>query len=158
MILITIGTGSERALLLTARFIVARTRLSGEIGHMIPDASSLVKSFIDFGAARSVASATGMADRALRFHRPMDHPSSEEIFEAARQGAGWARDHRDETVDYLTIAVANLAVSFDPELIVLGGALTPYADSWQSQFQNACEAPSPTSPPSKLRIWVCGLR
>jgi predicted NBD/HSP70 family sugar kinase len=31
-------------------------------------------------------------------------------------------------VDYLALAVANLSVSFDPELIVLGGNVSPFAD------------------------------
>jgi predicted NBD/HSP70 family sugar kinase len=31
-------------------------------------------------------------------------------------------------VDYLALAVANLTVSFDPDLIVLGGSITPFAD------------------------------
>ncbi len=53
--------------------------------------------------------------------------SSRRGFRGARQGQKWARTIIDETVDYLAIAIANLAVFFDPELIVLGGALTPYA-------------------------------
>ena len=34
----------------------------------------------------------------------------------------------DEAVDYIAIAIANLTVSFDPELIVLGGSISPFAD------------------------------
>ena len=40
----------------------------------------------------------------------------------------WARAVVEETVDYLAIAVANVSVSFDPELIVLGGGMSGSAD------------------------------
>ena len=58
----------------------------------------------------------------------MESLTADDIFKAARQGEQWASCLVDETVDYLAIAIANLAVSFDPELIILGGSLSPFAD------------------------------
>lgn len=80
-----------------------------------------------------MASATGIAERARqalkRWRDPVDleNLQAEDVFEAARQGQKWAWAVIDETVDYLAIVIANLMVSFDPELIVLGGALTSSA-------------------------------
>jgi len=156
MILITIGTGIGAGIIIDGTLYRGSNEASGEIGHMIPGREFLGKSFIDFGALESVASATGMADRALQVSSAMDHPSSEEIFEAARQGAGWARTIVDETVDYLTIAVANLAVSFDPELIVLGGALTPYADLLAESISKRVRGTIPSLP--RLEASNLGLR
>jgi predicted NBD/HSP70 family sugar kinase len=53
---------------------------------------------------------------------------AEDIFNAARQGQDWARGIVDEVVDYLAVAIANLAVLFDPEIIILGGGVTRSAD------------------------------
>ena len=40
------------------------------------------------------------------------------------KGQAWARKLIAETVDCLAVAIANLTVIFDPELIVLGGGVT----------------------------------
>jgi glucokinase len=123
---------------------------------MIPGREFLGKSFIDFGALESVASATGIVNKARESSASLDDPTSEEIFEAARQGRGWAQAILDETVDYLTIAIANLAVSFDPELIVLGGAVTPYADVLAESISKRVRGTIPSLP--RLEASNLGLR
>ncbi len=50
------------------------------------------------------------------------------MFAAARAGAGWAQATVAETVDYLSLAVLNVATLLDPELIVLGGSASRWAD------------------------------
>ncbi len=62
----------------------------------------------------------------------------------------------DETVDYLTIAIANLSVSFDPELIVLGGAVTPYADVLAESISKRLQGTIPSLP--RLEVSNLGLR
>jgi glucokinase len=123
---------------------------------MIPGREFLGKSFIDFGALESVASATGIAKKAHVVSTSTSNPSIEEIFAAAGQGKGWAQSIIDEMVDYLTIAVANLAVSFDPELIVLGGALTPFADVLAESISKRVRGTIPTLP--RLEASNLGLR
>jgi predicted NBD/HSP70 family sugar kinase len=53
---------------------------------------------------------------------------AEDVFDAARQGQAWAKKIVAETIDCLAVAIVNLSVTFDPELIVLGGGVTRSAD------------------------------
>jgi predicted NBD/HSP70 family sugar kinase len=121
---------------------------------MIPGREFLGKSYIDFGALESVASATGIARRA-QAAAPADI-SSEAVFEAAQRGEPWAEQIVAETVDYLTIAVANLSVAFDPELIVLGGAATPYAGMLAEAISRRVQGTIPSL--AKLEASNLGLR
>ena len=50
------------------------------------------------------------------------------MFCAAREGVLWAQRVVDETVDYLSLAIANVQSLFDPEVIVLGGGVAQSAD------------------------------
>jgi predicted NBD/HSP70 family sugar kinase len=156
MVLITIGAGIGAGIIIDGTLYRGSTEASGEIGHMIPGREFLGKSFIDFGALESVASATGIVKKAREISTSTYNPSSEEIFEAAKQGKGWAQTIIDETVDYLTIAIANLAVSFDPELIVLGGAVTPYADVLAESISKRVQGTIPSLP--RLEVSNLGLR
>jgi len=72
----------ELELLSTVRFTRGSTEASGEIGHMIPGREFLGKSYIDFGALESVASATSIAKKAGGNLAS----SSEEIFCSRRAG------------------------------------------------------------------------
>jgi predicted NBD/HSP70 family sugar kinase len=50
------------------------------------------------------------------------------VFEAARQGQAWTSGVIEETVDFLAMVIANLTVTFDPEVIILGGGVSRSAD------------------------------
>jgi glucokinase len=156
MVLITIGAGIGAGIIMDGTLYRGSSEASGEIGHMIPGREFLGKSFIDFGALESVASATGIVKRARESSPSIDNPSSEEIFEAAREGQRWAQDIIDETVDYLAIAIANLSVFFDPELIVLGGAVAPFADMLAESITRRVKETIPSLP--RLEISNLGLR
>ena len=51
-----------------------------------------------------------------------------DVFNAARNGETWATQIINETVDYLSVVIANIATLMDPELIVLGGSVSSFAD------------------------------
>lgn len=127
MILITIGAGIGAGLIIDGSLYRGSSEASGEIGHMIPDRQFLGRSYVDFGVLESLASGTGIVERARRARGGGTVSSAEEVFDAAARGEAWAEQIVTDTVDYLTIAIANLSMSLDPELIVLGGPLTPYA-------------------------------
>jgi glucokinase len=79
-----------------------------------------------------------------------------DIFEAAQRGEKWATSILDEVINNMAIAVANLAVSFDPELIVLGGGVTSYAQMLVTPILKCIEGVIPTLP--KLVVSNLGLR
>jgi len=134
MVLITVGTGLGAGIILNGALYRGSHEASGEIGHMIPGREFLGKQFVDIGALETMASGSGIAERARRALKrrrkraDLENLMTEDVFEAARQGQPWAQAVIDETVDYLAVAIANVAVSFDPELIVLGGGVTRSAD------------------------------
>jgi predicted NBD/HSP70 family sugar kinase len=51
-----------------------------------------------------------------------------DVFNAARKGEAWAQQVVCETVDYLSLAVANVSTLLDPDVIVLGGGVARSAD------------------------------
>jgi glucokinase len=134
MILIAIGTGIGAGIIIDGALYRGTTEASGEIGSMVPGREFLGKDFRDFGALESVASGTGIAARAREVLKAQgaqidpDGVTAEEVFDAARLGQAWAWSVIEETVDFLAMAIANLTVMFDPEVIILGGGVARSAD------------------------------
>jgi glucokinase len=162
MVMIAIGTGIGAGIIIDGALYRGANEASGEIGNMLPGCEFLGRNFQDFGALESVASGTGIAERArsilkgLRPENELENITSEDVFEAARQRQGWAWEIIDQTVDYLAIAIANLAVSFDPELIVLGGGVSRSANMLVEPILARIQGTIPTLP--KLVVSNLGLR
>jgi glucokinase len=162
MILVAVGTGIGSGIIMDGALYRGASESSGEIGHMIPGREFFGKDYRDFGALESVASGTGIHERAIgefRSKGDLAQPANltaEQVFEAARQKQEWACRIIDETVDYLAIAISNLSVFFDPELIVLGGGVTYSADLLVEPILRRISGMIPTPP--KLVISNLGLR
>ncbi len=162
MILVAIGTGIGAGIIIDGVLYRGSAEASGEIGNMLTGRECLGRNFQDFGALESAASGTGIAERARAALKPRqrragaDDLLAEDVFEAARQGQAWARAILDETVDHLAVAIANLAVSFDPELIVLGGGVSRSANLLVGPILRRIEGTIPTAP--KLVVSSLGLR
>ncbi len=154
MVLITIGAGIGAGIIADGTLYRGSSEASGEIGHMIPGREFLGKRYEDFGVLESLASVTGMTKK-LPKSAPAN-PSAEAIFEAASKGQAWARSIREDVIDYLAIAIGNVWVMLDPELIVLGGALTPYAGSLTEPITKRMRGTVPSVP--KLQASDLGQR
>jgi glucokinase-like ROK family protein len=134
MILITVGSGIGAGIVIDGALYRGGSEASGEIGNILPGPEFLGKNFQDFGALERVASGTGIVNHAranLKSQRnsaEWEALTADDVFTAARQGQAWAASVVNDAIDYLALAVANLSVSFDPELIVLGGNVSPFAD------------------------------
>jgi glucokinase-like ROK family protein len=162
MVIIVDGAGIGAGIIIDGALYRGFREASGEIGHTVPGREFLGKSFSDFGGLESVASGTAMIERARAILRSRkDSPDlnllrAEDIFESAQRGKKWAISIINDVVDYLAIAVANLSVSFDPELIVLGGGVTPFASMLVKPILYRIEGMIPTPP--KLVASSLGLR
>jgi glucokinase-like ROK family protein len=162
MILITCGKGIGAGIIIDGALYRGASESSGEIGHSLPGREFLGGDFKDFGALESVASGTGILERARVALSPsrtlsdLEAISEEDVFVAARAGQAWAKAVIDETVDYLAIVIANLTVSLDPELIVLGGAISPYADLFVEPILRRIRGAIPRPP--RLVVSSLGLR
>jgi glucokinase len=162
MVMVAIGTGIGAGIIIDGALYRGANEASGEIGNMLTGHEFLGKNFQDFGALESVASGTGIAERgriALKGERSaeeLENLTAEDVFEAAKQRQNWACTIIDETVDYLAIAIANLAVTFDPELIILGGGVSRSADMLIEPILQRINGTIPTLP--KLVVSSLGLR
>jgi len=123
MVLITVGAGVGAGIIIDGTLYRGSREASGEIGHSIPGREFLGRSYVDFGALESVASVTGILKQAGSRSQ-----SIEKLLESAQAGNGQARSILDGSVDYLSLVVANLAVAFDPQLIVLRGGVPQLAE------------------------------
>jgi glucokinase len=162
MVMIAIGTGIGAGIIIDGALYRGASEASGEIGNMLPGSEFLGRNFEEFGALESVASGTGIAERARIALKnkctpdELDNLTSEDVFEAAKERQEWASKIITETVDYLAIAIANLAVSFDPELIVLGGGVSRSADMLVQPILQRMQGTIPTLP--RLVVSSLGLR
>ncbi len=162
MVTIAIGWGIGAGIIIDGSLYRGSNQASGEIGNMLPGREFLGKNYLDFGALESVASGKGIAERAresLKDHRSpqaLESLTAEDVFDAARQGQKWAWRLIDKTVDYLALMVANLSVTFDPDLIVLGGGVSESADMLIEPILNRIRDTIPILP--KLVVSNLGLR
>ena len=162
MVMIVNGAGIGSGIIIDGTLYRGSSEASGEIGHMIPGREFLGKKFSDFGGLESVASGTAMVEKARvvlksRKEAPtLNHLRADDIFQAAQRGEKWASSIINEVADYLAIAVANLAVSFDPELIVLGGGVTSFAHMLVEPILHRLEGVIPTPP--RLVVSTLGPR
>jgi glucokinase-like ROK family protein len=162
MVMVAIGTGIGAGIIIDGALYRGASEASGEIGNMLTGHEFLGKNYQDFGALESVASGTGIAERARialkseRTTEELENLTAEDVFEAAKQRQKWARTIIAETVDYLAIAIANLAVAFDPELIILGGGVSKSADMLVEPILQRINGTIPTLP--RLVVSSLGLR
>ena len=162
MITVAIGTGIGAGIIIDGALYRGASEASGEIGNMLTGSEFLGRNYLDFGALESVASGTGIADRArnalknIRSAEELENLTAEDVFEAAKQKQEWAMIIINETVDYLAVAIANLQVVFDPELIILGGGVSRSAEMLVDPILHRMEGAIPTLP--KLVVSSLGLK
>lgn len=134
LVCIAIGTGIGSGIILGGILFRGADQAAGEIGYMIPGIEYLNRRYEGFGALEGLASGTGVAERARTHlqqcgngYRLMDL-SAEDVFRAARANEAWALPIVDETLNYLALAIANIACLLNPEMIILGGGVGRSAD------------------------------
>jgi predicted NBD/HSP70 family sugar kinase len=138
LICISLGTGIGAGLILGGQLYRGAHSAAGEVGYLVPDTQYLGSRANGFGTLESLADRNALAARA-RAHLasgasstlaalPGQELTAEQVLVAARAGDVLARDAVSETLDYLCLAIANLACIVDPERIVLSGDLAEYAN------------------------------
>ena len=130
LVMIAIGTGIGAGIILDGKLHRGHAEASGEIGYILPGVQFLDNQYPGFGALESVASGKGIAEQAakkwsgLYGAQKMPEMEAANVFQAALEGQGWAVQIVAETVDYLSLALANVIVCLDPELVILGGGIS----------------------------------
>jgi len=134
LVCMTVGTGIGLGIIIGGTLYRGHHQAAGEIGYLPPGVEYLGRVYGQFGPLESLASGTGVAERARAalgregLPIPEDGITAEDVFAAAREGRAWAERVVNETVDYLSLAIAAISSLLDPEVIVLGGGVARSAD------------------------------
>ena len=141
LVCIFVGTGIGGGLILNGELYRGQEGAAGEVGYMVPEPDLLAHCYDDsFGCLESLAGGPGVVRRVKRAvgrgvqtslsvnGGGLDTLTAKQVFQAARDGDALAQEIVTETVDYLAEAVANVACTLNPEMIVLGGGLTRSGD------------------------------
>jgi len=134
LVCITVGTGIGAGIVFDRKIYRGHNHSAGEIGYLPIDLGCLGQKYEGFGALESIASGAGVEKRAQKLFMeagwpiPVEGVSAETIFQASREGEDWARKLVDETIDYLSMTVAAISITIDPEIIVIGGGVSNSAD------------------------------
>jgi glucokinase-like ROK family protein len=132
LISIAVGTGIGAGIIIGGALYRGHNQAAGEVCYMLPGVEFLGQRYDEFGALESQASATGVVNRARQLMEQAgsvpEDLSAEGVFAAARSGDSLAQQVVNETVDYLSLAIANISATLDPEVIILGGGVARSAD------------------------------
>lgn len=114
-----IGSGIGGSVIMDRQLFKGKHLFGGEFGYMMLDAEHTLS---DLGSPVKVAArygqAMGLAEAA----------DGKYLFEQAEQGEPLAVQYVEGMIDALARGIYNLAVSFDPEMIIIGGGVSVRAD------------------------------
>ncbi|WP_208560943.1 ROK family protein [Marinilactibacillus kalidii] len=120
VLFVVLGTGIGGAIIVDGEIQHGHHLLGGEFGFMLLDGE---RTFSELGTA------VAMARRyAKRMNIPTNKVSGEEVFQLAEQGDAVAKEEVKTFFHYLVRGLYNLAYSFDPEVLLLGGGVSNKPD------------------------------
>jgi len=137
LIYVTVSTGVGGGAILNGRPYRGNTSNALEVGHMtIEPFSKHQCNCGKYGDVESLSSGTAIAKRAKEAveegretsFKDIENITSYEVHQAYLEGDKVAIEILDTALEYMGIAIANLIVNFDPEMIVIGGGVTKIGD------------------------------
>jgi glucokinase-like ROK family protein len=159
LVCISLGAGIGAGIILDGQLYRGSHDAAGEVGYIIPNESCLGCVYDEYGCLESLAGSMGIVQRALthlanggssvlRDRNGNNSPdlTVEMVLSAAREGDALARTVLDETLDYLSIAVANLVCILDPDCIVISGDLAEFGDLFIEPIQARLRGAVPNVP------------
>jgi glucokinase len=135
---LSLGTGIGGAIFANGQLVRGRHNSAGEIGYLLTSRAQL-RERDGTAAFESVASGLAIAARARELMNggvtsrlPAKDLAAADVFRAAAGGDELAERVIDELIDYVAMAVVDVAAMLDPERIILDGsigrALEPYVE------------------------------
>lgn len=135
IVMITLGTGVGGGVIVDQKIIAGKHGLGGEIGHMhIRDEETKHCNCGGVGCVEQIASATGIVREAKRklaaSHAPSamrehgDGLTAREVLDAAKAGDGLAVETMEIVGHYLGLALAQVSMIVDPQVMVIGGGVS----------------------------------
>jgi predicted NBD/HSP70 family sugar kinase len=132
---VAIGTGIGSGLFINGQLYRGAHNAAGEVGHLYTRGMEHIGPD-KLGALERRASGAGIVETARLYVRKAatyttldaDSLTTAQVFQAAQEGDTVAQEVREETLDSLSLGLANLSFLLDPELIVLGGGVSMMGD------------------------------
>lgn len=136
MVYVTASTGVGGGAVLNGRIFRGSTSNAVEIGHTTVNVHGRRCGCGNRGCVEGLASGTAIAKTAteaiksnvVTSLKKYDVVTSKEVFEEAAKGDKVAKEILDEALSYLGILFANLANSYDPDVLILGGGVSNGGD------------------------------
>lgn len=123
-----VGTGVGAGVILNGQLFHGASDAAGEIGYLMIGRESLAKTYPGFGHFESVAGGHGLAEQFSQVLASEDGGrgrasiTARDVFDM-RDTHPSARDIVERAIDYLAIAVANVACILNPERVVIAGGV-----------------------------------
>lgn len=161
MIYMTISTGVGGGCIIDGDFYSGTNANAMEIGHMIIDKHSPYRCNCGrYGDVEALCSGRSIERRAKEaiagekdtMLRRFVVPTTREVHEAYLEGDHEAIRILEEMFDNLGLAIANLMLVLDPELVVLGGGVTQIGELFFDKVRLSCKKYSFAHMYEKLRI------
>lgn len=167
MMMVTLGTGVGGGLILNQKMISGAHGLAGEIGHIhVRDGEQEYCNCGGQGCLEQVASATGIAREARRKMASSDMPSvlrqygdsvsAKNVLDAAKEGDKLADEVMEVVCRYLGIALAQISMTVDPEIFVIGGGVSKAGSYLTDRIRSQYEYFTPISK-NKAKIGLATL-
>ena len=143
----TLGTGVGGGLITNGQIVHGTVGMAGEIGHitMLPEGGVMCGCGRK-GCLETIASATGVARLGLEKRKgqttllnDVKAVTAKDVFDAYSKGDAVATEVVNEVTFHLGLAISNLANSFNPEIIVIGGGVSKAGDALMTPLKETFE-------------------
>lgn len=134
---LTVGTGIGGGIVLDGALYHGASDVAGEFGHMTIDPTGRRCSCGNYGCLEAYASGTAIALRAsegidagvetalMRYaDGDLARLTAQHVYDAAREGDGYAREVVHETAIFLGAGIASLVNIFNPDVVLVLGGVT----------------------------------
>ncbi len=135
IVMVTLGTGVGGGIIIDEKIVSGKHGLGGEIGHIhVREEETERCNCGGVGCVEQIASATGIAREARRKMAASEAPSAirrygdgitaKDVLDEAKAGDAMAMDVVDTVGRYLGMTLAQLAMTVDPQMFVIGGGVS----------------------------------
>ena len=136
LVFLTVSTGIGGGIVSGGRLLTGRSGLAGNFGQMQPQPEGE-------GLFEDAASGRGIAQAALAQGHAAD---ARAVFDAAKAGAPWAETLIAASAARLARLCCNIQLTFDPEVIVIGGGVGLAPGYLERIATLVCDLPPVTRP------------
>ena len=149
-ILVTIGTGIGAGIILNGALYTGSTGVAGEIGHMVIEKDGLPCKCGRKGCFEKYASISALL-------KMTEAENLKEVFYLSEKNSS-IQNVLESYIDNLSEGLANVVNMYDPEMLVIGGGLSDYADEFMYKLKSKLFAKLYNKETHNLTVKVASLK